>query len=270
MPSIYESILQAQRSGRPAALATVIRARGSVPRRETSKMLVYADGRSIGTVGGGELENRTIEEAKEVICTGAARIITHLLVDPARGDAGVCGGEVEVFIEPLLPPPTLVILGAGHVGRALAHLAKWLGYRVIVTDDRADLCTPEFIPDADEFVVGPTAEALGKILIDHRTCIASVTRGYQYEIDALPILLQTPASYIGVIGSKRRWAMTVKELKARGITDQELARVHAPIGLEIGAETPEEIAVSIMAEIISLQHAPASANNPVEVSNGKS
>lgn len=269
MYSIYESILQAWRSGTPAALATVIRARGSVPRRETSKMLVYADGRSIGTVGGGELENRTIEEAKQTIRAGAARIITHLLVDPARGDAGVCGGEVEVFIEPILPPPTLVILGAGHVGRALAHLAKWLGYRIIVTDDRADLCTHEFIPDADEFVVGPTAEALSQIPIDHHTCIASVTRGYQYEVDALPILLQTPAAYIGVIGSKRRWAMTVKELKAKGITEPELARIHAPIGLEIGAETPEEIAVSIMAEIVLLRRAPTVIGAPGEVSNGK-
>ncbi len=254
--SIYESILEAQRSGKPAALATVIRARGSVPRRESSKMLVYADGRLVGTVGGGELENRTIEEARQVIREGAARIITHSLVDPSRGDAGVCGGEVEVFIEPILPPPTLLIIGAGHVGRALAHLAKWLGYRIVVTDDRADLCTHDFIPDADEFVVGPTAEALSKIPIDHHTCIASVTRGYEYEVDALPILLQTPAPYIGVIGSRRRWAMTVKELKARGIADEMLTRVHAPIGLEISAETPEEIAVSIMAEIILLQRRP--------------
>jgi xanthine dehydrogenase accessory factor len=261
MESIYEAILEAQRGGTPAALATVIRARGSVPRHETSKMLVFADGRIVGTVGGGELENRTIEEAKQVIQLGSPRIISHSLVDPSRGDAGVCGGEVEVFIEPILPAPTLLIIGAGHVGRALAHLAKWMGYHIVVTDDRSDLCTHDFIPDADEFVVGPTAEALSKIQIDHQTYIASVTRGYLYEVDSLPVLLQTSASYIGVIGSKRRWAMAVKDLHAKGITDEALARVHAPIGLEIQAETPEEIAIAVMAEIIMTRRGGKDATN---------
>jgi xanthine dehydrogenase accessory factor len=250
MQSVYEAILDAQRSGQPAALATVIRARGSVPRHESSKMLVLADGRIVGTVGGGELENRTIEEAGQVMREGTARIITHSLVDPSRGDAGVCGGEVEVFIEPITPPSTLLIVGAGHVGKALAHLAHWMGYRVVVTDDRAELCTHDFIPDADEFVVGPVREALSKIRVDSQTCVACVARGYLYDVDALPILLESPAPYIGVIGSKRRWAMAVKDLRAQGISDEALARIRAPIGLEIQAETPEEIAVSIMAEIV--------------------
>jgi len=253
MQSIYEAILEAQRSGQPAALATVIRARGSVPRHESSKMLVFADGRIAGTVGGGELENRTIEEAKQVLREGAARVITHSLVDPSRGDAGVCGGEVEVFIEPVNPPAMLLIVGAGHVGRALAHLAKWMGYCVVVTDDRADLCTHDFMPDADEFVVGPITEALSKIRVDHQTYVACVTRGYLFDVDAVPLLLNTPAPYIGVIGSRRRWTMAVKDLHDRGISDESLARIRAPIGLEIEAETPEEIAVSIMAEIILLK-----------------
>ena len=253
MQSIYEAVLEAIRSGQPAALATVIRARGSVPRHETSKMLVYADGRIAGTVGGGELENRTIQEAKQVAHEGTPRIITHSLVDPSRGDAGVCGGEVEVFIEPITPPPTLLIIGAGHVGRALAHLARWMGYRVVVTDDRADLCTHDFIPDADEFVVGPVTEALSKIRVDSQTYVASVTRGYLFDVDALPVLLDSPAPYIGVIGSQRRWTMALKDLRARGISDESLARIHAPIGLELQAETPEEIAVSIMAEIVMMR-----------------
>ncbi len=250
MQSIYEAILEAQRSGQPAALATVIRARGSVPRHEASKMLVFPDGRIVGTVGGGELENRTIEAAKQVALEGNARIISHSLVDPKQGDAGVCGGEVEVYIEPITPPAKLLILGAGHVGRALAHLGHWMGYRVVVTDDRAELCTLENIPDADEFVTGPVVECLGKIAIDSQTYVASVTRGYLYDVDAIPVLLQTPAPYIGVIGSRRRWLMAVKDLRARGASEDILARVHAPIGLELQAETPEEIAVSIMAEIV--------------------
>ena len=253
MPSIYEAILEAERTGQPAALATVVRARGSVPRHETSKMLVYADGRIVGTVGGGEVEHRTIEQARQVAVEGTARLLSHSLVDPSRGDAGVCGGEVQVFIEPITPPPTLLILGAGHVGRALAHLAHWMGYRVVVADDRADLCTRDFIPDADEFVVGSMADAMSQLRLDHRTYVACVTRGYLFDVDALPILLNTPAPYIGVIGSRRRWTMALQGLHDKGVSDESLARVRAPIGLEIEAETPEEIAVSIMAEIILLR-----------------
>ncbi len=253
MPSIYEAILEAERSGQPAALATVVRARGSVPRHETSKMLVYADGRIVGTVGGGELENRTIEAARQVAVEGNARILAHSLVDPSRGDAGVCGGEVEVFIEPITSPARLLILGAGHVGRALAHLAKWMGYHVVVADDRADLCTRDFIPDADEFVVGSMSDVMGQLRFDHRTYVACVTRGYLFDVDALPLLLNTPVPYIGVIGSQRRWSMALKGLHDKGVSDESLARVRAPIGLEIEAETPEEIAVSIMAEIVMLR-----------------
>jgi len=253
MPSIYEAILEAERSGQLAALATVIRARGSVPRHETSKMLVFADGRIVGTVGGGELENRTIEEAKQVAHEGTPRVVTHTLVDPLHGDAGVCGGEVQVFIEPITPPPTLLIIGAGHVGRSLAHLAKWMGFRVVVTDDRAELCTREFFPDADEFVVGPVQETLAKLHVDHQTYVACVTRGYLFDVDALPVLLDTPTPYIGVIGSRRRWTMALNGLRQKGLSDESLTRVRAPIGLDIEAETPEEIAVSIMGEIVLLR-----------------
>jgi xanthine dehydrogenase accessory factor len=264
--SIYEAILEAERSGQPAALATVIRARGSVPRHETSKMLVFADGRIVGTVGGGELENRTIEEARQVAREGTARAITHALVDPSRGDAGVCGGEVEVFIEPITPPATLLIVGAGHVGRSLAHLAHWMGYRVVVADDRAELCTRDFIPDADEFVIGPMKEALGKIRVDHQTYVACVTRGYLFDVDALPTLLDTPSPYIGVIGSRRRWTMALRSLREGGISDKSLVRIRAPIGLELQAETPEEIAVSIMAEIVMLKR--GGTGLPMSSANG--
>jgi xanthine dehydrogenase accessory factor len=165
----------------------------------------------------------------------------------------VCGGEVEVFIEPITPPATLLIVGAGHVGRALAHLAKWMGYRVVVTDDRAELCTRDFIPAADEFVVAPIKEALAGLDMDDQTYVACVTRGYLFDVDALPILLDTPTPYIGVIGSRRRWTMALKGLREKGVSDESLARIRAPIGLDLEAETPEEIAVSIMGEIILLR-----------------
>ena len=251
---IYQGILDARREGRPAALATVIRSRGSVPRHETSKMLIFADGQMMGTVGGGDLESRTIKAGQEVIHSGQARLESYSLAGPTEGAVGVCGGEVEVFIEPILPPPTLLVLGCGHVGVAVAHLAKWLGFRVVVSDDREELCTPEHIPDADLYLPGEIAAVLSQTPIDSQTYVVAVTRGYPFDVAAVPILLETDAPYIGIIGSRRRWATAVKELKAIGIAEESLKSVYAPIGLYLGEETPEEIAVSIMAEIIMLRN----------------
>lgn len=235
----------------PCALVTVIRTAGSVPRREGSKMLVGADGALLaGTVGGGEMESRALKTAQDIIRTGQPGTITIQLVDPASGDAGVCGGTAEMFIEPLLNTPTLLVAGAGHVGRALVHLAHWCGYRVIVTDDRAELCTPTACPGADVYLPGALNEQLAQVPLTPLTYIALVTRGYPLDVGVLPTLLASPAPYIGVIGSQRRWLTAKKALLAAGISEAELARVHAPIGLEIYAETPEEIAVSIMAEMI--------------------
>jgi xanthine dehydrogenase accessory factor len=251
---IYQGILDARREGRPAALATVIRSRGSVPRHETSKMLIFADGQMMGTVGGGDLESRTIKAGQEVIHSGQARLESYSLAGPTEGAVGVCGGEVEVFIEPILPPPTLLVLGCGHVGVAVAHLAKWLGFRVVVSDDREELCTPEHIPDADLYLPGEIAAVLSQTPIDSQTYVVAVTRGYPFDVAAVPILLETDTPYIGIIGSRRRWATTVKELKAIGIAEESLKSVYAPIGLYLGEETPEEIAVSIMAEITMLRN----------------
>ena len=251
---IYQAILDARREGRPAALATVIRSRGSVPRHETSKMLVFADGQMMGTVGGGELESHAIKAGKEVIQSGQARLESYSLAGPTEDAVGVCGGEVEVFVEPILPPPTVLVLGCGHVGVAVAHLAKWLGFRVVVSDDREELCRPEHIPDADLYLPGEIAAVLSQTPIDGQTYVVAVTRGYPFDVAAVPILLETDAPYIGIIGSRRRWATAVKELKAIGIAEETLQNSYAPIGLYLGEETPEEIAVSIMSEIIMLRN----------------
>jgi xanthine dehydrogenase accessory factor len=175
------------------------------------------------------------------------------MTDPARGDPGLCGGQVEVFVEPILPAPVLVVVGGGHVGKALAHLAKWLGFHVVVSDDREQFCTPEANPDADEFYPVPLAELPLRLSINPQTILILTTRGSNVDVAGLPALLETPAGYIGVIGSRKRWNTTVKELNEQGIPDEKLARVHSPIGLEIGAETPAEIAVSIMAEVLMLR-----------------
>jgi xanthine dehydrogenase accessory factor len=166
----------------------------------------------------------------------------------------VCGGQVEVFVEPILPPARIVVIGAGHVGKAVAHLAKWLGFRVAVSDDRAAFCNPVAVPDADEFYPVALAELPQKLNINRQTYLVLTTRGVTVDVPGLPALLETPAAYIGVIGSRRRWATTLKELKKRGLDKKKLASIHSPIGLELNAETPEEIAVSIMAEIIMLRN----------------
>lgn len=250
---LLEELLAAQAARRPVALATVIRAQGSVPRHAGSKMLVYADGRTSGTIGGGEMESRVIAAAKEALRTGQTQIVPYSLVDPKRGDPGVCGGQVEIYVEPYLGQDTLLVIGCGHVGRALASLGHWLGYRVIAHDDRAELATQENVPDADVVLSGPLTTALEAHPVDSRTFIALVTRNVMIDRQILPGLLTTPAPYIGVMGSRRRWEETKKLLVADGVPIESLARVHSPIGLELQAESPAEIAVSIMAQIIMVQ-----------------
>jgi len=253
MQSIYQALSELERTHQPVALCTVIKSSGSTPRHATSKMLVYPDGHILGSVGGGELENRVIAEAKAALDDGRPRLLEYNLTDPSRGDVGVCGGQVEVFVEPILPPDMLVVIGGGHVGKAVAHLAKWLGLRVAVSDDRPEFCTPESNPDADEFYACPMAELPLNLNITPQTYIVLTTRGNAVDVAGLPALLDSQAAYIGVIGSRRRWGMTVRELNEQGISDEKLARVHSPIGIGIGAETPEEIAVSIMAEVLMVR-----------------
>ena len=250
---ILSKLVAAQAAGAAVVLATVVKARGSVPRHAGAKMLVYEDGRTSGTIGGGEMESRVIEEARDALLDGQTRMLPYSLVEPDRGDPGVCGGEVEIYLEPYLPPATLFIVGCGHVGRALADLGHWLGYRVVVTDDRAELATPEHIAHADVYLPGTIEEALAANPITRNTYVALVTRNVMIDRQVLPELVDSAAPYIGIMGSKRRWAETKRLLQNAGLGESNLQRFHSPLGLELNAETPEEIAVSIMAEIIMLR-----------------
>lgn len=247
-------MLAAKRRGEPVVLATIVRDQGSVPRHAGTKMLVHLDGAITGTIGGGEMESRVIAEALALFESGQPVITHYELAEPSRGDPGVCGGQVDVFLEPIMPDPTVLVIGCGHVGQAVAELADWLGFYVIATDDRADLCNPGVVPHADEHVVAPPAEIASRAAIHSRTYIAAVTRGVPLDVAMLPALLETHAPYIGVMGSRRRWATAAEQLRAQGVDEATLARVHAPIGLELHAETPREIAVSIMAEILARHH----------------
>ncbi len=253
MPTIYQALSDLEKNNQPAALCTVIKSEGSTPRHVGSKMLVYPDGTFIGTVGGGDLEHRVLDEAWMAISEGKPRFLHYNMADPSRGDPGVCGGQVEVFVEPILPAPTLVVIGAGHVGKAVVHLAKWLGFRVVVSDDRAEFCTPEVTPGADEYIPVEMGKLADSLKISNRTYLVVTSRGSSVDALGLPPLLSSEAAYIGVIGSKRRWATTAKALKENGVTDHLIARVHSPMGLELQAETPEEIAVSIMAEVLMVR-----------------
>jgi xanthine dehydrogenase accessory factor len=251
--SIYQALAEIEKNNGTAAMCTVVTSQGSTPRHVGSKMLVYPDGRFIGTVGGGDMEHRVLDEAWVAMSDGQARVIKYSMVDPSRGDVGVCGGTVEVFVEPILPAPLVVVVGSGHVGKAVVHLAKWLGFRVAVSDDRAEFCNPEATPEADAYYPVLMENITEALTVTRQTYFVVTSRGSNVDVPGLPSLLASPAAYVGVIGSRRRWSITVKGLKEKGVSDELIAKVHAPMGLELNAETPEEIAVSIMAEILMLR-----------------
>jgi xanthine dehydrogenase accessory factor len=252
--TIYQVLAEIERTNQLAVLCTVVRSRGSTPRRASSKMLVYPDGSLLGSVGGGEMESRVIAEARQAMQDGKSRLVEYNMSDPSRGDPGVCGGQMEIFVEPLLPKPTLVLVGAGHVGKAVVHLARWLGFRVAVSDDRPEFCTPDAVPGADEYHPVPLAELTSRLAVNPWTYFVLTTRSVDIDVPGLPSLLESPAAYIGVIGSTRRWATTRQQLLDKGVPQEALERIHSPMGLDLRAETPEEIAVSILAEIIQVMH----------------
>lgn len=250
---LIRSLLAAVEAGDAIVLATVIDTSRSVPRHAGSKMLVHRDGRTTGSIGGGEMEARVIEEALGALGDGRPRLVHFDLLDPRRGDPGVCGGEVHLYLEPYMPTPTVFVIGCGHVGRATIDLAHWLGYRTVGYDDRADQVTPEALPLADIRLSGPLADAIAAAPITPETHVVVVTRNMGLDLDLLPTLLATPARSIGVMGSARRWDTTRQELTARGVSPADLDRVLSPVGVELNAETPEEIAVSILAEVVGIR-----------------
>lgn len=253
-PSIYQALARLETCNETGALCTVVHSQGATPRHPGSKMLVYPDGSILGSVGGGEMESRVLTEALQALADGQPRLIKYTLAEPERGDPGVCGGRMEVFVEPVLSKPALLVVGCGHVGKAVARLARWLGFWVAASDDRAELCTPEAFPDADAYYPLSLADLPAQMKITFSTYVVLTTRGVPVDVQGLPSLLDTPAAYIGVIGSQRRWATTRSTLLEQGLPAESIDRVHSPMGLELYAETPEEIAVSILAEIIMLRN----------------
>src|SRR3990172_2849920 len=223
-------------------------------------MLICEDGETCGTIGGGEMEARVIAAAGQVLSDRRPRLLEYALVDPNRGDPGICGGEVEIYLEPYMPRHTVYVVGCGHVGRAVIDLAHWLGYRTVAIDDRPEMVTPELLPNADERVAGSLSDLDQPVA--EEASIVVVTRNIAGDLTTLPEVLAGPARYIGVMGSARRWRSVSQRLIDAGIAAADLERVRAPIGIEMNSETLEEIAVSIMAEIIQVNRANSDATEP--------
>ena len=254
MVSIYGEIEKALQAGETVALATVINVRGSAPRKVGAKMLIRPDGSILSSIGGGALEATVIEAAKEAIKTGQPRLVHYgLRADQHKGHLGVCGGDVDVFIDVIKPQPTLLLVGGGHVGRYLAEMAHLLGFRILVVDDREDFASPDRFPHAEKILLGEIESRLEEVPISPDTYVVIATRSHEQDALALERVINSPAAYIGLLGSRRKVALIFKALREKGVSEERLAEVHAPIGLDIGAETPEEIAVSILAEMVLLR-----------------
>jgi xanthine dehydrogenase accessory factor len=249
----YQQIVNLQSKGARAAICTIVNTQGSTPRRTGSKMLVLENGEILGTVGGGEMESRVIQAALTAIQTGKSNLISYTLNDPTQGDPGLCGGTLEVYVEPITPKPTVIVVGMGHVGQAVAYLAHWMGYRVEVADDREEFISPEIAPYADAYHSMPLTELPTHTTIHNQTYIVMTTRNIKIDTEGLPALVESEAAYIGVIGSRKRWLATQKKLLKAGIAEENINKIISPMGLELNAETPEEIAVSILAEITMLR-----------------
>ena len=248
---LYEEIVRLKKEGVPSALATIVQCIGSSPQKEGAKMLLREDGSVLGTLGGGCLEAEVLQVAKMAIRDGSARTIPFELTEKHGGL--VCGGKVLVYIEPVIPDPDLVILGAGHVGKALSKLAGFAGFRVTVTDDRAEHANRENIPDADNILVAGFQDVFSHIIPGRSTYIVIATRGHNHDLEALRAALRTEAQYIGLLGSRRKKALLYKTLGGEGFAKEALNRIITPVGLDIGSVTPEEIAISIMAQIIMVR-----------------
>jgi xanthine dehydrogenase accessory factor len=257
MPEIFEEIARAKRERTEAALATVVGGEKGVPGRAGFRMLVYPDGKILGTVGGGLLEAKVREEALRCLDDKKPRLLEFVLDEESADGIGVlCGGKVKIFLEPILPTPTLYVFGGGHIGVPLVQFAKTLEFSVVVVDDREQFASKERFPLADEVTLGDFGAAMRSIEFSEKDCAVIITRGHEHDETVLRECLVKDGlpGYIGMIGSREKIARTFSHLRESGVPDRLLARVRAPIGLDIGARTPAEIALSIMAEIVAQRY----------------
>ena len=254
MPDLYQRIVELRSQGLRSALATIVQHLGSTPRKDNAKMLICEDGTSLGSVGGGCVEAEVWSKAQEVMRSGQAQFLTYTMTeDDVENEGLICGGTVNIFIEPIHSDPRLIIMGAGHLGRAVADLAGPLGFEVVVLDDRETFVNPERFPRADQLIVDAFDTGLDQIEVKENSYILVVTRGHRHDQLATQSALKTRAQYVGLVGSRRKIKIIAENLLKGDLSGEDLRRLYAPIGLDIGSETPEEIAISVMAELIALR-----------------
>jgi xanthine dehydrogenase accessory factor len=252
---VFAAVADALERGEPAALVTIVSTTGSTPQRVGAKMLVFGDGRIVGTIGGGCYENDAFGKAREAITSRAPQLVHYELSDDFAQETGlICGGQMDVYIEPIEPSPELYIIGGGHVGFHLARVAHEVGFRVHVVDDREKFANAERFPTAAEVIVDDIPAWIARVSLPAHAYAVIVTRGHTNDLEALRTLAPRELRYLGLIGSRAKVARIYDALVAEGMPAGTLTRVHAPIGLDIGAVTPQEIAVSILAELIAVKH----------------
>jgi xanthine dehydrogenase accessory factor len=256
---VFAALGEALKLGEDVALVTIVSANGSTPQRVGAKMLVYADGRVVGTVGGGCYENDALWKARETLKTRKACTVRYELADDFAEESGlICGGQMEVFIEPIEPSPAVYVFGAGHVGQYVARVAHDAGFRVHVVDDRAKFANRERFPDATEIVVDDIPAWLARTTLPGSAYAVIVTRGHRHDLDAMRALAPRKLRYLGLIGSRAKVKRIYDALVEDGsVPIEQLETIHAPIGLDIGAVTPQEIAVAIVAELIAVRRGKA-------------
>jgi xanthine dehydrogenase accessory factor len=254
MADLYEEIVKLKAEGGSAALATIIGTEGSTPRETGAKMLVREDGTIFGTIGGGCLEGQVIEEAIKVIREEKPRTFHYDLTGKEAAGAGmICGGVLDIYIEPIIPTPTVFIFGGGHISLFVSKISAMAGFQVAVIDDRAQFASTERFPEAEQVIAEKFSLAFPQLKVNRSSYLVIVTRGHAGDQEVLEWALTTEARYIGMIGSRKKIRTVYKNLEEKGIARERLQRVFAPIGLEIGALTPEEIAVSIVGQMIQVR-----------------
>jgi len=245
--------------GQRCALATIVEVRGSIPSYESAKLLVREDGSMVGTIGGGCVEAEVWTAAREVIDTEKPRRLAFNLGQDAAYDNGlICGGQLEVFVEPVLPIPHAFIFGAGHISKSLSKVANLAGFATVIVDNRESFANRERFPEASAVHAAEYEEVFPQLNINETSYLIIVTRGHRDDMRVLKLAMATPARYIAMIGSKRKVLNVVRELEKEGLDRSAFEKIHAPMGLDIGAISPEEIAIAVAAEMIAVRRGAAS------------
>jgi xanthine dehydrogenase accessory factor len=251
---IFEELVRLRRMGRKCALATIVEVRGSIPSYQSAKLLVRDDGSMLGTIGGGCVEAEVWNAAREVIGTEKPKHLNFNLGQDAAYDNGlICGGQLDVYIEPVMPLPVAVVFGAGHISRSLSQVAGLAGFSTAIVDNRESFANRERFPEAGEIFAAEYEEVFPKLHVNDSTYLIIVTRGHRDDMRVLRWAVTAGARYVAMVGSKRKVLNVIRELEKEGVPREALERIHAPMGLNIGAVTPEEIAISVVAEMIAVR-----------------